>query len=104
MKTDLQLKKITNIFKSNTDKISNTKVNISKLTIKEKFDNPYTEIKNFIEKDSIEQQVRQTHTSFFISGLNVNSVEDAQSAANSTISSYSNEIIRDKTHRIFITY
>ncbi len=61
MKIDIPLKNIANIFNSNTDQIANTKGNISKITIKEKFDNLYTEIKNFIEKDSIEQ-VRQTHT------------------------------------------
>ena len=59
MKTDILLKNLANIFKSNTDQIANTNGNISKITIKEKFDNLYTEIKNFIEKDSIEQQVRQ---------------------------------------------
>ncbi len=59
------------------------KGNISKITIKEKFDNPNTENKNFIEKDSIEQQVRQTPLLSF--GLNINSLEDAQSAANSTL-------------------
>ncbi len=96
MKTDILLKNLANIFKNHTDQIANTKGNISKITIKEKYDNLYNDIKNFIEKDSIDQQVRQTHTSFFISGLNINTLEDAQSAANSTISSYSNEIITDE--------
>ena len=41
-------------------------------------------------------QVRKTHTSFFISGPNINSLEDAKAVANSTISSYSQGIITDK--------
>ena len=99
MKVEFLLKNISNIFAKYEEEISNTRGNISRSTIKEKINKLHTDIDNFIKKDDIEQQVRKTHTSFFISGKNINSLDDAQAAANKTISSYSHEIITDKnTH------
>ncbi len=97
MKSELLLKNVSIIFTKYTEQISNIRGNIGKNTIKETINKIHNEIENFIKKDNIEQQVRKSHTSFFISGPNINSLDDAKAAANSTISSYSLEIINDNS-------